>query len=314
MNEYGRDSIPFFFMVDFDMQQPVVIPLSDIDDEILYNINGKKNYPEYDNSAEYTIKYKWQPYSKEKFAKQFDQVIKELNYGNSFLLNLAARHEFMTDAQLKGIFLLAKAKYKLLYKNQFVVFSPETFVQIREGKISSYPMKGTIDESIPNAEEIILADEKEKAEHNTIVDLIRNDLSMVATNVEVKKFRYIDLIESDKVNLLQVSTEIEGTLPDNYKSTLGDIIFKLLPAGSICGAPKKKTVEIINAVEEYRRSYYTGVAGIFDGENLDTFVMIRYIEKDGDEYYYRSGGGITARSDMENEYQEMVNKIYVPTA
>ena len=114
--------------------------------------------------------------------------------------------------------------------------------------------------------------------------------------------------------MLQVSTEIEGTLPDNYKSTLGDIIFKLLPAGSICGAPKKKTVEIISAVEEYPRSYYTGVAGIFDGKNLDTFVMIRYIEKDGDEYYYRSGGGITARSDMENEYQEMVNKIYVPTA
>ena len=296
------------------MQKPIVMPLSDIGDNIMYNINGKKNYPDYDIDPSYTIKYKSRPYPKEKFAKQYDQVIKELNYGNSFLLNLAARHEFITDAQLKGIFLLAKAKYKLLYKDEFVVFSPESFVQIRDGKISSYPMKGTIDESIPNAEEIILEDLKEKAEHNTIVDLIRNDLSMVATDVEVKQFRYIDLIESEKVNLLQVSTEIEGTLPNDYKSKLGDIIFKLLPAGSICGAPKKKTVEIINEVEEHQRSYYTGVAGIYDGENLDTFVMIRYIEKEGDKYYYRSGGGITARSDMDNEYQEMINKIYVPTS
>jgi len=299
-------------MIDFDMAEPVVIPLSELDGDILYDINGRKNYDSY--ASDIKLDYSHIPYPKEKFSEQYDQVLSELNYGNTFLLNLAARHEFIIEANLKEIFLAAKAKYKLYYKNQFVVFSPESFVQIKDGRISSYPMKGTIDASIPNAEQILLNDAKEKAEHNTIVDLIRNDLSMVATEVKVNRFRYIDKIESAKSTLLQVSSEITGILPDDYHSILGDVLIKLLPAGSICGAPKKKTVEIIKQVEEQPRSYYTGVAGIYDGSSLDTFVMIRYIEDDDNKYYYRSGGGITAMSNKESEYQEMINKIYVPTA
>jgi len=299
-------------MIDFDMAEPVVIPLSELDGDILYDINGRKNYDSYASALK--LDYSHIPYPKEKFSEQYDQVLSELNYGNTFLLNLAARHEFITEANLKEIFLAAKAKYKLYYKNQFVVFSPESFVQIKDGRISSYPMKGTIDANIPNAEQIILNDTKEKAEHNTIVDLIRNDLSMVATEVKVNRFRYIDKIESATSTLLQVSSEITGILPDDYHSILGDILITLLPAGSICGAPKKKTLEIIEQVEEHPRSYYTGVAGIYDGSSLDTFVMIRYIENDDNKYYYRSGGGITAMSNKESEYQEMINKIYVPTA
>jgi len=299
-------------MIDFDMTEPVVIPLSKLDGDILYDINGRKNYDSY--ASDIKLDYSHISYPKEKFSEQYDQVLSELNYGNTFLLNLAARHEFIIEANLKEIFFAAKAKYKLYYKNQFVVFSPESFVQIKDGRISSYPMKGTIDASIPNAEQIILNDAKEKAEHNTIVDLIRNDLSMVATEVKVNRFRYIDKIESATSTLLQVSSEINGILPDDYHSILGDVLITLLPAGSICGAPKKKTVEIIKQVEEHPRSYYTGVAGIYDGSTLDTFVMIRYIESDDNKYYYRSGGGITAMSDKESEYQEMINKIYVPTA
>jgi len=295
------------------MKHPIVEPLTDINDNILYRINGKSN-DQYVKSNQKDIDYTYEAYSKADFEQQFQEVIRELKYGNSFLLNLAARHRFLTDAHLRDIYFAAEAKYKLLYKNKFVVFSPESFVQIKNGQISSFPMKGTIDASIPNAEQIILHDKKEKAEHNTIVDLIRNDLSIVAKNVKVKRFRYIDKIESKNSTLLQVSSEIIGDLPDNYMDHLGDIIFKLLPAGSISGAPKPKTVEIINRVEEYNRSYYTGVAGIFDGEHLDTFVLIRYIENDNGQFYYRSGGGITAMSDQESEYQEMINKIYVPTA
>ncbi len=300
-------------MIDFDMQKPVVIPLSELEDDILYDINGLSNYDSYSDS-DIKLDYDHIAYPKGKFSKQFNKVLSELNYGNTFLLNLAARHEFITEASLKEIFLVAKAKYKLYYKNQFTVFSPESFVKIRDRIISSYPMKGTIDATIPRAEQIILADPKEKAEHNTIVDLIRNDLSMVATEVEVKRFRYIDVIESETSKLLQVSSEVTGFLPHDYNKQLGDILYKLLPAGSICGAPKKKTIEIINSVEEHRRSYYTGIAGIYDGQNLDSFVMIRYIENDNGTKYYRSGGGITAMSKMEDEYQEMINKIYVPTA
>ena len=128
-------------------------------------------------------------------------------------------------------------------------------------------MKGTIDASIPQAEEKIIGDKKEFSEHVTIVDLIRNDLSQVASSVSVTRFRYIDEIRTDAKTLLQVSSEIVGDLDGPYLSNLGDILVKLLPAGSVCGAPKPKTLEIIKSVEDGKRGYYTGVFGVFDGNN-----------------------------------------------
>ena len=155
-------------------------------------------------------------------------------------------------------------------------------------------------------------DQKELAEHYTIVDLIRNDLSRVAKKVKVDRFRYIDRIKTSNKDLLQVSSEVSGILPDDYPSAIGSILFELLPAGSISGAPKVKTLEIIREAEGQERGYYTGICGHFDGKNLDSGVMIRLVEKDEGELYYRSGGGITSMSDMESEYQEMLDKIYLP--
>lgn len=185
-------------------------------------------------------------------------------------------------------------------------------MQIQDGKIRSFPMKGTIEADLPNAADIILADKKEHAEHCTIVDLIRNDLNLVAESVKVERFKYIEQITTRQKNLLQVSSEISGVLPPNYAENIGDILMKLLPAGSISGAPKKKTVEIIQAAEGQERGYYTGVMGYFDGENFDSGVMIRYLEKRDNQLFYRSGGGITSFSDCEKEYQELLDKIYVP--
>lgn len=308
----GSEKRPFLFIIDFEMKRPHVIPLDQLDDDILYNINGQSNFNNYKETTN-PIDYKCIPYPKEKYFSQFEAVLDEINYGNSFLLNLTARHQFISNESLKKIFLLADAKYKLYYKNEFIVFSPESFVRIKKGIISSYPMKGTIDAGIPNAEQIILDDKKEKAEHNTIVDLIRNDLSLVSKNVTVNRFRYIDKILTSGTDLLQVSSEITGELPDEYQKQIGDIIFKLLPAGSISGAPKKKTVEIIKANEATQRGYYTGIAGIFNGYELDSFVMIRFIENEGGHKFYYSGGGITSLSDPESEYDEMIKKVYVPT-
>ena len=137
---------------------------------------------------------------------------------------------------------------------------------------------------------------------------------MVAKNVKVDRFRYIDHLKTSEKHLLQVSSQISGKLPSDYQHTIGDIICKLLPAGSISGAPKKKTIEIIEEVEGYERGYYTGIFGIFDGKDLDSGVMIRFIEKDGAEMYYKSGGGITINSIAENEYNELTDKVYVPFA
>jgi para-aminobenzoate synthetase component 1 len=86
----------------------------------------------------------------------------------------------------------------------------------------------------------------------------------------------------------------------------------MLPAGSICGAPKAKTVSIIQEVEQGPRGYYTGIFGYFNGETLDSGVNIRYIEKNDGRLLYRSGGGITFLSNQESEYKELIEKIYVP--
>jgi para-aminobenzoate synthetase component 1 len=257
------------------------------------------------------VKY---PVSLEEYEKAFNKVLYEINAGNTYLLNLTFPAKIETNLTLEEIYLQVRAKYKLLYKNKFVVFSPEAFVKIKDGQISSYPMKGTIDASIDNAEKIILNDKKEIAEHNTIVDLIRNDLSIVAKKVHVEKYRYIEKIITNEKVLLQVSSKIVGYLEQEYEKRIGDIIYSLLPAGSVSGAPKKKTLEIIKAVENYSRGYYTGIFGYFDGAELDSAVMIRFIENTGDGLIYKSGGGITFMSNLESEYQELIDKIYVPVA
>ena len=106
-----------------------------------------------------------------------------------------------------------------------------------------------------------------------------------------------------------MSSAIEGELPADYASKIGSILYDLLPAGSVSGAPKKKTAELIASIEGTDRGYYTGIAGYFDGVDLDSCVLIRYL---GADNTYHSGGGITFQSDMASEYQEMINKVYVP--
>lgn len=91
-----------------------------------------------------------------------------------------------------------------------------------------------------------MSDKKEAAEHATIVDLIRNDLSRVAEHVRVDKYRYIDVLHTNKGNILQASSEISGKLPTDYQKHIGNILDAMLPAGSITGAPKDKTMEIIH--------------------------------------------------------------------
>jgi para-aminobenzoate synthetase component 1 len=173
-------------------------------------------------------------------------------------------------------------------------------------------MKGTIDAAVPDAEKVLLNDEKETAEHVTIVDLLRNDLNMISNNVRVEEFRYIDRLKTNFKELLQVSSVVAGDLEKDYHKNLDDLFDKILPAGSITGAPKKKTVEIIKDAENYNRGYYTGVFGYYDKGVLESAVMIRFIEKENDRYYFKSGGGITIYSDPEKEYQELIDKIYVP--
>lgn len=233
--------------------------------------------------------------------------------GNTYLLNLTfpTLIDLYPDSLLT-IFLSSQAPFKLFFKDQFIVFSPERFIKIENNRIKTYPMKGTIDAAIPEAKKRILANAKEMAEHTMVVDLLRNDLSIVAKQVGVNRFRYVDKIRTGGRELLQVSSEISGILRPHWQDRIGDILFALLPAGSISGTPKKKTIEIIKTVEEYERGFFSGVFGYFDGHQLDSAVMIRFIEKRGSQFIYKSGGGITIDSDIDSEYQEMLDKIYIP--
>lgn len=313
VNEWGHRRIPFLFLVDFEMNKPVAIPLDQVaSDRILYAIGVRTNAVAALTHRPHPLDFEMYPLPYEDYRQKYDLVREHLLYGDSYLTNLTVKTEVRTPLSLREIFFLSHAPYKVLFEDSFLVFSPECFVRISKGRIFSFPMKGTIDAALPGAREAVLADPKEMAEHVTIVDLIRNDLSTVATDVSVTRFRYIDEIRTLRKNLLQVSSEICGDLPADYRAGLGDILVSLLPAGSISGAPKRKTVEIIRQAEGEPRGYYTGVVGIFDGDSLDSGVMIRYLERDGDRLYYRSGGGITVQSDPQREYQESIDKIYVP--
>jgi len=312
MNELGGHRIPFLFVIDFDVNEPVVLPITHTEkNDIFYDINGLANCARV-AVPERPIMFKKNPIPFSEYRRVFHLVRENLNRGNSYLLNLTFQTGIETNMSLNEIFHLSRAKYRVLFRDKFVVFSPEIFVQIRDGIISSNPMKGTIDAHIEDAEARILCDQKELAEHTTIVDLIRNDLSSVAKHVRVEQFRYIDKIQTNEKDLLQVSSRITGQLPADYHKNIGTILFELLPAGSVTGAPKRKTVEIIKDVETYSRGYYTGIVGYFDGSTLDSGVMIRFIEQTEDGLVYKSGGGITVFSNAEAEYQELIDKVYVP--
>ncbi len=314
MNELGSKKIPFLFIIDFEIKNPFIFPLSEINNsEILYFLNEKTNFFE-KKSLEKQIIFKKFPISFENYKEKYENVIRNIKYGNTYLLNLTCETPISLNLSLREIFIHSKASYKLFLNNQFVVFSPEAFVKIENCEISSYPMKGTIDADLPNAEMQLLNNHKETAEHYTIVDLIRNDLNKVAKNVKVEKFRYIEKICTNQKNLLQMSSKISGKLSENFAENIGDIFENLLPAGSISGAPKKKTIEIILETEKYSRNFYTGIFGIFDGKNVDSGVMIRFIENSENGFRFKSGGGITSFSESYLEYNEMIDKVYVPIA
>jgi len=314
MNKYGSKAIPFFFIIDFELQRPLVVRLDRMQAEgILFDVAGRRNYQP-PAALPRPLQLEADPVPVDVYGRAFTCVQDHLQRGDSYLLNLTFPSRLYLNYNLRELFENSAAPYKLLFRDQFVVFSPETFVRIEDGRITSYPMKGTIDATLPGAHQRLLDDAKELAEHYTIVDLIRNDLSMVATGVEVERFRYLERVETHRGALLQASSRIGGQLPADYPGHIGELLLRLLPAGSVSGAPKRRTVEIIRAAEGQPRGYYTGVFGWFDGRRLDSAVMIRYVERSSDGLYFRSGGGITAMSREDEEYRELTDKIYVPIA
>ncbi len=231
----------------------------------------------------------------------------EMRAGRSYLVNYCSQTDVEVATLPAALFAESTAPFTVWLENEFISFSPEAFIAINGNSVSTNPMKGTGGDA-----DQLLADAKEQAEHATVVDLLRSDLSQVASGVRVTDYRYLTRIDRSTGPLYQTSTRISGTMPDNWRATMGEWLPRLLPAGSISGAPKQETVGLIREFETEPRGFFTGIAVLFDGENLQSAVLIRYLDLSGPQLKFRSGAGITIYSDPVAEYDEIISKVYIP--
>jgi para-aminobenzoate synthetase component 1 len=311
LNQWGASREPFLFLADFEGRAWRAWALVDLDPtELQFAFPGYSNALPLPATAPRALE--WNPTfpTASTYARAYARVQAGLQRGDSFLVNLTAPTPVQTNWDTLTIFQQTAARYRLWWRDQLVCFSPEPFVQITGQTISSFPMKGTLGAHLPA--QLLLNNDKERAEHATIVDLIRNDLSQVASRVRVARFRYLEQLQTHRGALWQTSSHIQGQLPPNYHQQLGDLLFRLLPAGSISGAPKPATLRIIREAEGQPRGYYTGIAAYWDGHQLDSCVLIRFLENTPTGLRYWSGGGITAYSQEAEEYQELKEKVYLP--
>lgn len=188
--------------------------------------------------------------------------------------------------------------------------SPETLVKLQDGSLYTFPLAGTrprgkTDEEDQQFEKDLLADPKELAEHNMLVDLGRNDLGRISKfgTVQVEKYLSIERFS----HVMHIGSTVKGEIRDD-KNAL-DAVDAVLPAGTLSGAPKIRACEIINELENNKRGIYGGAIGYIDFTgNLDTCIAIRIAFKKNGKVFVRSGAGIVADSVPENEYQECINK------
>ena len=188
--------------------------------------------------------------------------------------------------------------------------SPETLVKLQDGKLFTFPLAGTrprgaTDEEDAALERELLADEKELAEHNMLVDLGRNDLGKISEFGTVRVEKYMSVLRFSHV--MHIGSTVSGDILPGLTGL--DAINAVLPAGTLSGAPKIRAMQIINELEGSKRGIYGGAIGYLDFTgNMDTCIAIRIAYKKNGKVFIRSGAGIVADSDAESEYRECANK------
>lgn len=188
--------------------------------------------------------------------------------------------------------------------------SPETLVKLEDGVLHTFPLAGTRPRGKTEAEDAalerdLLADEKELAEHNMLMDLGRNDLGKISRfgTVEVEKLHSIERYS----HVMHIGSTVRGIIRED-KDAL-DAIETVLPAGTLSGAPKIRACQLIGELENNKRGIYGGAIGYIDFTgNMDTCIAIRIAYKKNGRVFVRSGAGIVADSIPEKEYQECINK------
>lgn len=307
LNDLCSKRVPLFFVIDYKKTHYEIHPLDKLPKDIRFHTKNTKR-----EHSDKRLHFKKDAISFDLYRSGFEKIREQIRCGNSYLLNFTAKTRLIANFTLLEAYEQSNSLFNLYFRDEFTCFTPERFVEIRENKIYAYPMKGTINSSIPDAKNQLLNSEKELAEHVMVVDLLRNDLGMVGKKVRLESFRHLDRIPLEGHEIFQTSSRISAELEKDWRSRVGDIFDLMLPAGSVTGTPKSSTCAIIDAVENFERGYFCGVAGIFDGEGIQSYVLIRFIEKKDGELYYKSGGGITIDSDPLCEYEEMLEKVYVP--
>jgi anthranilate synthase component 1 len=188
--------------------------------------------------------------------------------------------------------------------------SPETLVKLEDGVLHTFPLAGTRPRGKDAAEDAalekgLLADPKELAEHNMLVDLGRNDLGRVSEFGSVQVEKYHQILKFSHV--MHIGSTVRGTIREGFDGL--DAINAVLPAGTLSGAPKIRACQLINDLEGSKRGIYGGAIGYLDFTgNMDTCIAIRLAYRKNGKVFVRSGAGIVADSVPANEYRECINK------
>ena len=255
-------------------------------------------------------------FDKETFCKKVEKVKHYIKEGDIFQLVLSNPMEADYEGSLLNTYRVLRttnpSPYMFYFSGDMEIAgaSPETLVKVQNREVCTFPLAGTrprgeTEEEDLRLEKELLADEKERAEHNMLVDLGRNDIGKLSDfgTVEVKKYMSIQRYS----HVMHIGSEVVGHLSDKYEAV--DAVDSVLPAGTLSGAPKIRACELIDELENDKRGLYGGAIGYVDFTgNLDTCIAIRFAMKKDGRVMVRSGAGIVADSVPENEYQECINK------
>ncbi len=260
-------------------------------------------------------------FSKEEYCEKVEKVKHYIHEGDIFQLVLSNPMEARFEGSLLDTYRVLRttnpSPYMFYFSGDIEIAgaSPETLVKVENREIRTFPLAGTKPRGKDREEDLalekeLLSDEKERAEHNMLVDLGRNDLGRLCRfgSVEVEKYMEIERYS----HVMHIGSEVKGILADQYEAV--DAIDSVLPAGTLSGAPKIRACQLIDELEDNKRGIYGGAIGYVDFTgNLDTCIAIRLAFKKGDHVFVRSGAGIVADSVPESEFQECINKAKAVT-
>ena len=256
-------------------------------------------------------------FGKEEFCSMVEKAKYHIKEGDIFQIVLSNRLEADYEGSLLNVYRVLRtlnpSPYMFYFSGTDVEVagaSPETLVKLTDGVLYTFPLAGTrprgkTDKEDLELEKDLLADEKELAEHNMLVDLGRNDIGKISKygTVTVEKLHSIERFS----HVMHIGSTVRGEIRDEFDAF--DAVDSILPAGTLSGAPKIRACQLINDLENNKRGIYGGAIGYIDFTgNLDTCIAIRLAYKKDGKVFVRSGAGIVYDSVPEKEYQECINK------